>query len=72
MILGWKAQKDMHSNCTVISKSIERSRSENSKDKDRLIKELRKVYAQVELDLIQKNKNMAGKSGGEEGAALPR
>ncbi|HSF54345.1 MAG TPA: methylmalonyl-CoA mutase family protein, partial [Algoriphagus sp.] len=49
-------QKEIAQQLYSIQKSIEAIKSTNVADKDRLIKELQEVYAQVELNLDPKNK----------------
>ncbi|OOG77060.1 methylmalonyl-CoA mutase family protein [Algoriphagus sp. A40] len=58
-------QKEIAQQLYSIQKSIEAIKSTNVADKDRLIKELQEVYAQVELNLDPKNKKWLEEWPGE-------
>lgn len=58
-------QKDIAQQLYSIQKSIEAIKSTNVADKDRLIKELQEVYAQVELHFDPKNKKWLEEWPGE-------
>jgi len=60
-----EAQKDIAQQLYSISKSIEAIKKLKLEDKDRLIKELQEVYAQVELDFDPKNKKWLEEWGEE-------